>query len=145
MDPELHLRVILVDPPSGVAFCLQSGREQLVDITRSAGSAITFDFTVRVEAQKDGKPNFLGAFAQGTPSDRFVYVNSGMRAAQADTVWDRRAKITLRDLEWPLIEEALATPGAVLEARVQGRAGDGGPCCASVPLLEGGWTLKPGA
>jgi hypothetical protein len=37
--------------------------------------------------------------------------------------------------------EALATPGAVIEARIAGTAKDGGPACATVGLLDGGWRV----
>ena len=47
----------------------------------------------------------------------------------------------LAGISWPLIEEALAAPDAALEARIAGTAKDGGPACATVPLLEGGWRI----
>jgi hypothetical protein len=44
-------------------------------------------------------------------------------------------------ITWELIEEALSKSGAVLEARIAGTAGDGGPACATVRLLNGGWKV----
>jgi Family of unknown function (DUF5990) len=72
-----------------------------------------FDFTVRLGApQADGRPNFLGPFAQGSPRDRFVYVNAGTRAGQSNSRWDRRAKVPLGQITWELIEEVrLLGPG----------------------------------
>lgn len=142
MDLELPLRITLVDPPAGVMFCLQSGRDQLVDVTRASGAPISYELSVRVRAHKDGSPNFLGEFVQGTPADRFIYVNSGRRAGDPGTGWDRRAKIKLQGITWKMIEQVHASPGAILEARIAGRADDGGPCCATVPLLGGGWNLR---
>ena len=142
MDRELPLRIIVVRPPAGVNFALQKGADELVSVATSDGSSLAFDFVVRVRAQKDGSPNFVGDFAQGRPSERFVYVTSGKRAEQRDSCWDRRAKVALRDIEWPLVERALATPDMVLEASISGMAGDGGPCCASVPFLND-WQLMP--
>jgi hypothetical protein len=49
--------------------------------------------------------------------------------------------VPLSGITWPLIEEALAAPDAVLEARIAGVARDGGPVCATVPLLDGGWHI----
>jgi hypothetical protein len=141
MDNELTLRIVLVNPPVGVNFGLQQGSSDVVDISTSDGSSLSFECVVRVRAQKDGSPNFLGEFTQGPASARFVYVNSGKRAAQPQSCWDRRAKVPLSGIEWPLIEQAIATPEAVLEASISGLANDGGPCCASVPLLER-WELK---
>ncbi len=55
--------------------------------------------------------------------------------------WVRRIKVHLSSITWPQIDEAVKTSG-VLEARIQGTGRDGGPSCASVPLLGGGWTVK---
>jgi hypothetical protein len=55
----------------------------------------------------------------------------------------RRAKIKTAGINWKLIEQALATPGAVLEVQIEGLAKDGGPCCATVPLVNGGWKVCP--
>jgi hypothetical protein len=71
-----------------------------------------------------------------------VYVNSGTLAGQVDSRWTRRAKIHLEGISWELIERALASPGTVLEARIAGMARDGGPACATVPLLDGGWRIS---
>jgi hypothetical protein len=40
-----------------------------------------------------------------------------------------------------LIEKALSNPDGVLEARIQGTGRDGGPACATVPLLDAGWKV----
>jgi hypothetical protein len=142
MERELPLRIILVHPPRDVVFCLQRGKTEIVSPVRATGDDIAFDFSLRVrDGRPDGLPNFLGPFAQGPPAGRFVYVNSGTSAGAADSCWTRRAKVPLSGISWPMIEEAMATPGAVLEARIAGAARDGGPACATVPLLEGGWRI----
>jgi hypothetical protein len=61
---------------------------------------------------------------------RFVYVASGQQAGDAASEWSRRIKIYLNDLP-------AAQAGAVLTATIAGRSGDGGPACATVPLLSG--------
>ena len=141
MDCELPLRIYLLCRPQGVAFAVQRGRDGLLEPSAVSTDAMVFDFGVRVAEGKDGRPNFLGPFAQGTPADRFVYVNSGTYAGQTGTPWSRRAKLKLAGIGWEMVDDVLATPGAVLEARIEGRAGDGGPCCATVPLLDGGWRV----
>jgi Family of unknown function (DUF5990) len=45
-------------------------------------------------------------------------------------------------ITWELIEEALSKSGTVLEARIAGTAGDGGPVCATVRLLEDEWKVQ---
>jgi len=143
MEPELPLRITVADPPPAVAFAVQRGRDGLLPPTRRTADEIVFDFTVRA-GERGGRPNFLGEFAQGTPADRFVYVNSGTFAGQAGSRWERRAKVKLSSITREMIGAALADPGAVLEARFHGIGRDGGPACATVPLLDGGWRVVRG-
>ena len=140
VEQEIFLRITLVSPPSGVVFCLQRGRAGLASCQEASGDQLSFDFTLRVHGDRaGGPPNLRGDFAQGPPATRFVYVNSGTSAGQMGSGWTRRAKVPLSGITWELIEEAVAKPGTVLEARIPGTAKDGGPVCASVRLLGDGW------
>jgi hypothetical protein len=141
MEREIPLRITLVRPPRDVVFCLQRGKAEIVSPVRATGDDLAFDLSLRVGERPGGLPNFLGAFAQGPPAARFVYFNSGTCAGQADSCWTRRGKVPLAGITWPMIEEVLTTPDAVLEARIAGTARDGGPACATVPLLESGWRI----
>lgn len=142
MDREVPIRIIVVDPPPGVTFAMQRGKDELLPPSKIGAQSLVFDLSIRVAERKaGGAPNVLGPYAQGTPDDRFLYVNSGTLAGQQDTGWTRRAKIKTAGITWQLVEQILAAPGAVLEARIDGRAKDGGPCCATVPLVNGGWKV----
>jgi len=55
-------------------------------------------------------------------------------AGEVPSCWTRRAKVPLAG-----ITDALIATGEILEARFAGTARDGGPACATVPLLDGGW------
>ena len=139
MEREIPLRITVLQPPQGVTFRVQKGKAELVPPTLDLGDRLSFDLLFRVsDSRPDGQPNFLGPFAQGPPTGRFVYVNSGTAAGQFGSCWTRRAKVQLSGITWELIEQALANPESVLEARIAGTAKDGGPACASVPLLDGG-------
>ncbi len=142
MEREIRLRITLVQPPPGVRFALQKGKTEIVSAAQSTGEDLAFDFTVRVQQRPDGRPNFLGPFAHGTPDVRFVYVNVGTCAGEAGSPWTRRIKVQLGGIGWPLVEAALADPEAVLAVRIAGTAKDGGPACATVPLLDGGWRVQ---
>lgn len=140
-ERELPLRITVKRPPADVVFAVQRGRAELLPPSTATADALTFHLSVRVARAADGSPNFLGSYAQGTPAERFVYVNSGKRAGDAASCWDRRAKVRLAGpVDWPLIDRVLAQPGAVLAATITGTSGDGGPVCASTPVL-GGWTV----
>jgi hypothetical protein len=136
---EVPFRILVLNPPPGVTFRVQRGRTELLAPSSETATSIAFDFTLRVERHADGSLRLLGPFAQGPPTGRFVYVNSGKHAGQGESCWDRRAKVRLRDLPASLIEQAAST-GAVIETQIAGTGRDGGPACATVPLV-GGWRI----
>lgn len=135
---EVAFRITVLDPPRGVVFRLQRGRSELVAPSNEGTSSIVFDFTLRVEpGAAGGPPRILGPFAQGPPASRFVYVNSGKQAGQGESCWDRRAKVPLGAVDASLINQAAVSSGAVIEAQIAGTGRDGGPACATVPLVSG--------
>jgi hypothetical protein len=142
VQSEVPLRITLEAPPADVMFCLQRGRDELVQAMRSSGAPLCFDFTVRVRPAGDGVPmTFLGPFTQGPPATRFVYLNSGTMAGDTATPWTRRAKIPLGGITASMVKKALADPRARIEARIQGTARDGGPACATCRPLGSGWSV----
>ena len=142
---QLPLRITLVAPPPDVTFGVQRGKTNLdapalLPPVRASRDALVFELSVRVTLE-GSHPNFLGEFAQGPRDARFVYVNSGVQAGEKHSCWSRRLKIPLTNITAKQVREALATPGTWLEARVPGISRDGGPSCATVPFLGGGWRL----
>jgi Family of unknown function (DUF5990) len=134
---ELPLRVVVLNPPVGVAFAVQQGRTDLLQPTAVHKDLIAFDFSVRVgdEISGDG-PNFLGPFAQGPRGGRFVYVNSGQLAGQPNSCWRRRAKVSLGGISWSLVKATMKKSGGVLEAQINGLGRDRGPSCGTVPFAS---------
>ena len=142
MEYKASLRIVVVDPPEDVYFCLADDDGNLVSVTRSTGKDITFNFEAVVKAnRRTGVPNFTGPFANGTPSKRFFYVNIGKLAGQKDTLWERRAKIWIADISWEIVKEVALHPNKVLIARYMGKDKEGGPRCGSVDLLDGTWVI----
>jgi hypothetical protein len=142
---ELPLRIRVVRPPAGVALGIQRGADEWLPPVSVSADAAVLEATVRVAADGAGAPpRVLGALAHGPPRARFVYVTWGRRAGQPESPWDRRAKVPLAGITAPLVGEALATRGAVLEASIDGTGRDGGPACASVALRDGGWRVVVG-
>lgn len=132
----------MVNPPAGVQWRLQEGRDDLIQPLHLQPNEIHFECSLRIGPPRGGQPNFLGAAAQGPADARFVYINSGRRAGQLATLWDRRAKVPLCGISMAMVEAVLADAGMVLEARIAGTGKDGGPACATVPLLEP-WRVVP--
>jgi hypothetical protein len=145
MDRELPIRIVVLRVPPGVTFAIQRGKNELLPPSRATDESLIFDLRVRVSERKGGgSPTVLGPYAHGKPDDRFIYLNSGTMAGQTESCFTRRAKIKTGGITWKLVEQTLGTAGAVLETQIEGRAGDGGPCCATVPLL-GGWKVSRGS
>jgi hypothetical protein len=138
VEQQLAIRIVVVEPPPDVRIAMQRGRNELIEPARASPRELVFEATVRVRDNRpDGAPNLLGDVAQGPVFSRFVYINSGTMAGDETSRWTRRAKVSLTGITWELIQKARGKP---LEARVKGTARDGGPSCASVPLI-GGWRV----
>lgn len=138
----LQLILTLVSPPPGVDFAVQRGRDELVRPFLATTGLVSFAITLTLgPLLAGGSPNFRGPFAQGTPADRFVYVNSGFYAGQMGTPWARRAKIKLADIPIALVERAVGNPNAAIEARIEGMMKDRGPVCASVRAPQISWQM----
>ena len=135
MSPELTLRIVIEQPPPGVDFALQKGSGNDYEPTqrqRSEGTDLTFEFKPTLR----GVPNSLaalgGPFVQGPSRQRFIYIDIGTYAGQADSCWSRRLKVPLDG-----ITAKMVASGGVLEARVPGTSRDGSPNCATVKNFEG--------
>ncbi len=141
MKSEINLEITLKSPPEGIGFCLQKGKSEKIDYQVSTGKDIKFSFSVRVKEGKTEKPNFLGPFTQGKPTERFVYICIGQSAGQENTVWARRAKIHLSSITWEQVNQVLSNTEGKLVASYEATDKDGGPSCASVPLIDDGWAV----
>jgi hypothetical protein len=135
MKQEAKFRIVVVDPLPGVVYALQRGRSELMPPVRSMASELAFEFSLAIADIDADPPRLTGQYAQGPPNKRFVYISSGSMAGQADSCWTRRAKVPLYGLSKSELLEASKRDG-VLEARIRGTAKDGGPACATVPLLS---------
>ena len=141
MKQSIKIRLIVTDPHPGAHYAMQRGKSELHSPV-ALSDPLVFDFVVQVDMSKN-PIGLTGEFTQGPPSKRFVYINSGSYAGAPGTRWSRRAKVPITGIMAPLVIEALDS-GQALQARVHGRAKDGGPFCASVPLLSD-WTLAGAA
>jgi len=138
----LQIILVVVNPPPGVVFAVQHGRDGLLPPYAAAADALSFALTLPLgPALPDGTFNYRGAFAQGTPAERFIYLNSGTYAGQQDTPWARRAKIQLAGVPRDLVESAAGHAHRAIEGRLSGTMRDGGPVCASVPPASTQWRL----
>ena len=128
MADQLRLRLIRNDDapatnPLGVAFefGLQDAKGALTPARRLSDGRLFWDFELRVQPGKDGRPNFLGPFASGPAGDRFVYLS--WRSVPRG-VWINRVKARLADIDWPLLEAAQGGGG---DGRLVADISDGSP------------------
>lgn len=135
----IRLRVVVHNPLAGVAVAMQVGRDGLQPPKPATKAKLTLETEAKLTRAASGALRLTGPAIQGPPAARFLYVNWGRRAGQKDTPWDRRAKVMLTTIDRKTIE-ACQAKGATLETEISGIGSDGGPCCATVPLL-GGWRL----
>jgi MerR family mercuric resistance operon transcriptional regulator len=137
----VSIRIIMIEPPPGVAMCLRSKDDEMVDRIIASGDDLSFDFAVLARRANDSHAlRLLGPFVYGPPAQRFVFIRVGTLAGQPDSCWTRAAKIPLSGITWRMIERT-GRGAAKLVAKVNGRAKDGGPLCASIQLLDGGWRV----
>ena len=144
MSHEIALKIILENPPAGVVFGIQKGsgnNYETIQKQISGTAALHFNFSITVKWNKDGSPNFLGAFVQGPPGERFIYIDIGTAAGDINSVWSRRLKIPLKGITMEMINKLLTGSAMILETKVPGTGKDGGPNCATVKPFSG-WYLS---
>jgi hypothetical protein len=134
----VRLRLLRDDPgaPTGdssAPFGLQDRDGKLQPPVRRADGMHVFDFALTVSEGPDGRPNFTGPFASGARDQRFVYLSWPHLDGCG---YVNRIKMRLGDLDWPLIERAIAG-GRPLEADASGRKPGGGTVPVEWRIGEG--------
>jgi hypothetical protein len=134
MAETVRLRIVCENPPpvdgSSVMFGLQDKKPSLIEGTLQADGALHFGCVLAVKREGD-TANFLGAFAHGTPKERFLYLSYGRRDGNGFE-WIRRIKVQLGTIPLELLDNAIAEHRALV-ARIDGRR------AASVRPM---WTLE---
>jgi hypothetical protein len=138
----LRLCIRLVSPTPGVIFAVQKGKADLEQPVTAGAADVLFTVPLRVRPSATGTGfTFLGEFAQGTPQERFIYINSGVRAGQTGTPWERRAKLKLEFVPEKLLRSAAGATNKAIEASFPGTSSDGGPVCASLTAASIQWRI----
>src|ERR1700712_987485 len=113
METQLKLRIILQNPAAGIDFGVQKGKGsayETVEKQRSTGKDLVFEFNVKLKMATDLTISLGGPFVQGTPADRFIYIDIGTFAGQKDTHWERRLKIPVNGITKQIIRQCLTDP-----------------------------------
>ncbi len=139
MKCDIPIRIRVLRPMPDAGMKVQRGKDELLAAVASSDKELVFEFEISADLS-DAAPNFLGKYAQGPKSDRFVYVNSGRYAGNPFTQWDRRAKISLMNITGDQVRAVAADPKLVLATEFEGVGRDGGPTCASVKGIK--WKVQ---
>lgn len=138
---ELKIKVICEDLP-GTKFLdksvarehiyvgIQRGGE-VVEAVPANRKRIVFEPEFRVSPLPDGKTNFLGPYAKGTPTERFFYLSWVIKGEEGTLTMFGRAKIHLSHIRWSQIEEAMRS-GKPLSVTVSLTDKRGEPRCGSI-------------
>ncbi|MBX3175323.1 MAG: hypothetical protein KF709_12990 [Gemmatimonadaceae bacterium] len=137
----LRLRLRVVGPPANVSWAVQLGRSELLAPVKRGKDHIEFDIPLELVSAAGGELKVRGQAVQGPRGGRFLYVTSGKRAGDVMSPWDRRAKVSLETLPLDTIRKRPLGTVIALEGEIDGTAKDGGPACASIPLLSKAWTV----
>lgn len=143
----LRIRVIgtdlpaLASPAPGQARApifvgIQRGRD-VINITSADRPQVTFDAEFEIGTQPDGRPNFLGPYAQGSRHDRFFYLCWGTQSAGHFAMF-RRLKIRVGHLSASEIDAAIAA-NTPIHVHLTLTDHKGGPLCATPPPTHIRW------
>ncbi len=85
---------------------IQRGAE-VVEAVPANRKRVVFEPSFRVSPLPDGKTNFLGPYAKGTPTERFFYLSWVVKNVEGKLTMFRRAKVHLSHILWSQVEESI--------------------------------------
>jgi hypothetical protein len=106
MVREVKLRIVLQNPIEGVLYGLQKGKGANYESLQpqlGEGKDLTFEFSVQVKQANSRGISLTGPSVQGPAGSRFVYIDIGSYAGQAEAKWNGRQK-------FPFLRLTLRTP-----------------------------------
>lgn len=131
-QPTITLRIVIDRPVMGVAYGLQTKKNEPLAVQISAkDQPLAFDVPVRIGPGR----KLLGDFVRTEGAERrFIYIAIGQSAGQPGSSWTRRMKIDVHTIPAAMLDQAAR--GVVLSAVFAGAGKDGTPACASVKPLK---------
>lgn len=118
---------------------IQKGDE--IEDARSADlDRIEFSPVLRVRRHVDGSANFLGPFAHGPRTGRFIYLVWAIMRGKTPVAMAGRIKILLDHIEWHDVERA-ATQGRAIQVTIPLTDEKGRPVFASVRPERAKWKM----
>jgi len=138
---EITIEILCTELPAAGHSCLHLGiqRDKMVTEAASADSKrIVFRPKLRARRNADGSVNFLGPFAQGPKSERFIYLNWVTANGAVLTGMIGRIKLHLNHIKWAAVEQA-AEQNRPIQVRLALTNAKGNPVMASVRANVAKW------
>jgi hypothetical protein len=127
------------DDRGSVHLGIQKGVE--IEDARSADlDRIKFRPVLRVRRHTDGSANFLGPYAHGPRTGRFIYLVWTVMSGKTPVAVAGRIKILLNHIEWDAVEHA-AAKGRAISVTIPLTNEKGRPVFASVRPDRAKWVL----
>jgi hypothetical protein len=140
---EFTIEIACVQLPGAGSNSLHLGiqRDKLIIQAASADSRrIVFKPNIRARRNADGSVNFLGPFAQGPKSERFIYLNWVTTNGKVLTSQVGRIKLHLSHIKWPVVEKA-AEANRPIRVKLALTNAKGKPVMASIRQGAAEWEL----
>jgi hypothetical protein len=140
---EVTIEITCTTPPGPEHGSLYLGiqrDEAIIETTPANSKRIVFKPTLRARRNADGSVNFLGPFAHGPKTERFIYLNWAEPNVKGQMAMFGRIKLHLNHINWTAVEKAAkaSKPIRVKLALVNAK---GGPVLASVRSDAARWEM----
>lgn len=81
--------------------------DQVIEAVPVNEEGVAFEPSFHVSPMPDGKANFLGPYAKGSPAQRFFYLSWVVMDKEGQVTTFGRTKIHLSHLSWTQVEQAV--------------------------------------
>jgi hypothetical protein len=100
---EITVEIVCTELPKTGATSMHLGIQRdnvITEVAPADSKRIVFKPVLRARPNADGSVNFLGPFAQGSKSERFIYLNWVTANGQVLTGMVGRIKLHLNHIKW---------------------------------------------
>ncbi|HEY4212727.1 MAG TPA: DUF5990 family protein [Steroidobacteraceae bacterium] len=114
--------------------------KQMIEAASAGSKRVVFKPSLRARPNADGSTNFLGPFAHGPKTERFVYLVWAIAPGKVPVRMVGRIKLHLNHIKWAAVEKA-ATRKKPLRVTIALTSAKGKPVFASVRPDVAKWEL----
>jgi hypothetical protein len=140
---EITIEILCTELPAVEHGALHLGIQHdklITEVTSPDSKRIVFKPRLRARRNADGSVNFLGPFAHGRKTERFIYLNWVTVNGKVLTGMIGRIKLHLNHIKWTAVEKA-AAGNHPLKVKLALTNAKGKPVMASVRTNLAKWEL----